>query len=121
MIVKAGVEGAPADIERAAIWVGYLGSADPSAYRVGIVDMLTTATEPARQHGGYDFGRSDLARRASEKVIDLRLREKFGCLPPSDILFLHRKLGGLYLLFRHLRTTLPVRSMVEPFITVGAS
>ncbi len=120
-IVKAGVEGAPAAIERAAIRVGYLGSADPSNYRAGIVDLIATATEPARHRGGYDFGRSDLARRASEKVIDLRLREKFGRLPPPDILFLHRKLGGLYLLFRHLRTTLPVRAMVEPFITVGVS
>jgi predicted unusual protein kinase regulating ubiquinone biosynthesis (AarF/ABC1/UbiB family) len=120
-ILEAGIEGAPAAIERAAIRVGYLSATDPLPYRAGIVDMIATATEPARQRGNYDFGRSDLARRASEKVIDLRLREKFGRLPPPDILFLHRKLGGLYLLFRYLGASLPVRALVEPFITVGAS
>jgi len=61
------------------------------------------------------------SKKTAFAIFSQALREKFGRLPPPDILFLHRKLGGLYLLFRRLRTTLPVRAMVEPFITVGAS
>jgi hypothetical protein len=46
-------------------------------------------------------------------LIDLRLREGFGRLPPPEVLFLHRKLGGLYLLLSRLRATLPVSRLLS--------
>ncbi|MFY9975187.1 MAG: hypothetical protein WAK53_13080, partial [Chromatiaceae bacterium] len=63
--------------------------------------------------GDYAFGHSDLARRVSDMVIGLRLREGFGRLPPPEVLFLHRKLGGLYLLLSRLRATLPVGRLLS--------
>ena len=119
-LVKAGVEGAPVAIEQAAIRVGYLDRADPAAYRAGVVDLIRTAFEPARSGEEYDFGRSDLARRASAQVLDLRFKQRFNRLPPPDILFLHRKLGGLYLLFKRLRAILPVPTMMTRFMTACA-
>lgn len=76
-------------------------------------DLLRTVTEPARAPAGYAFGHSDLARRMSDMVIGLRLREGFGRLPPPEVLFLHRKLGGLYLLLSRLRATLPVGRLLS--------
>jgi predicted unusual protein kinase regulating ubiquinone biosynthesis (AarF/ABC1/UbiB family) len=119
-LAKAGVDGTPVAIEQAAIRVSYLDHADPPAYRAGVVDLIRTAFEPARSGEEYDFGRSDLARRASEQVLDLRFRQRFSRLPPPDVLFLHRKLGGLYLLFKRLRATLPLQSMMRPFIAARA-
>jgi hypothetical protein len=45
----------------------------------------------------------------------MRLQGSYGHLPPPDILFLHRKLGGLYLLFAKLKSRLAVRQLVERF------
>ena len=64
----------------------------------------------------YDFEKSDLAQRMSEILIEMRLRSRFGRLPPPEVLFLHRKLGGLYLLLTRLRDTLPVRELIKPYL-----
>ncbi len=108
-------------IEQAAIAVGYLGADDPAAYRAGMVEMVRDAVEPARAAGGYHFGRSDLARRISEKAIGLRLKERFGRLPPPAMLFLHRKLGGLYLLFSHLRAEIRVGNLMAAILDKEAA
>ncbi len=115
-LLLACVDGDDGDVVRSAIAVGYLDENDPLTYRAGIIALLRTITEPIRGANRYAFGASDLVRRMSDIVVDLRLREKFGRLPPSDVLFLHRKLGGLYLLLSHLRATIPVRQLITPFL-----
>jgi predicted unusual protein kinase regulating ubiquinone biosynthesis (AarF/ABC1/UbiB family) len=113
-LLLAGSDGAAADIARSAVAVGYLAEDDPPAYRDGIVQLLRAATEPLRSREDYDFAASDLAARVSDSVLQLRLRERFSRIPPPDVLFLHRKLGGLYLLFRLLRARIPVRALLLP-------
>lgn len=115
-LILACVNGDDADVGRAAIDVGYVGEDDPKAYQASIIELLRAATEPVWAGDQYDFGVSDLARRMSAVAVDLRMREKSGRLPPPDLLFLHRKLGGLYLLFSRLRVTLPARALISPFL-----
>jgi len=96
----------------AAVQVGYLHPGAPAAHADGVAELLLAALEPLAQQE-YDFAGSDLAKRMSERVIRLRSEEQFMLLPPPDVLFLHRKLAGLYLLFHRLRATLPVRHLAE--------
>ncbi len=112
----ACVEGEDADVARAAITVGYLDDNDPLQYRASIVELLRALTEPLRVANHYTFGDSNLARRISNIAIEMRLRDKFGRLPPPDVLFLHRKLGGLYMLLSRLRATVPVRQLIMPLL-----
>jgi predicted unusual protein kinase regulating ubiquinone biosynthesis (AarF/ABC1/UbiB family) len=114
-MLAACVEGSDADIHSAAMAVGYLHSEDDKLYRDAVTRLLRTATEPLRHPGGYVFASSDLAKRMQELVIDMRLRKKFVRIPPAEILFLHRKLGGLYLLLSRLRVTLPVSKLAAPY------
>ncbi len=111
-LLQAGIDGEDSDLVEAAIEVGYLQADDPAAYRTGIVELLRAATEPVRSGEDYDFGRTDLARRMSDIAMRLRLQEKFGRLPPPEMLFLHRKLGGTYLLLTRLRARVPVRGLM---------
>jgi predicted unusual protein kinase regulating ubiquinone biosynthesis (AarF/ABC1/UbiB family) len=116
-LLLASIEGDDSDLLQAAVAVGYLDDKDPAAYRTRVLQLLRTATEPARQSGDYDFGRTDLASRMSDIVVEMRVREKFARIPPPEILFLHRKLGGLYLLLCHLRAKLPVKYLVEAYVS----
>ena len=50
--------------------------------------------------------------------MELRLKERFGRLPPPAMLFLHRKLGGLYLLFSHLRAEIRVKDLMAPLLAM---
>lgn len=102
-----------AEIIDGAMQVGYLDASDSDKYRDCIVELLHTATEPARHEAGFSFASDKLADRMREIVFDLRATERFARVPPVDILFLHRKLGGLYLLFSHLRAEVPVRSIAS--------
>jgi predicted unusual protein kinase regulating ubiquinone biosynthesis (AarF/ABC1/UbiB family) len=115
-LLNACVEAPDSDVAAAAVKVGYLGETDPPAYRSSVIALLRTATEPARAPGSYAFAGSDLADRMSRIVVDMRLRSGFGQLPPAGVLFLHRKLAGLYLLLTRLRTTLPVRTLIAPWL-----
>ena len=115
-LLAACVDGDDGDVERAAAEVGYVNDDDPSGYATTIVQLLRTATEPARDKAGYRFGSSDLAQRMSNIVIDMRSRSHYGRLPPTDVLFLHRKLGGLYLLLARLKATVAVRDLVAPYV-----
>jgi predicted unusual protein kinase regulating ubiquinone biosynthesis (AarF/ABC1/UbiB family) len=114
-LLGACISGDEAAIEHAAVGLGYLGDNDPPGYREIILKLLWTATEPARHETEYSFADSTLAPQMSELIVEMRLQQRFSRLPPMDILFLHRKLGGLYLLLARLKATLPVREIVEPY------
>ena len=120
-LALASIGGDDLDVARSAAAVGYLDAEDPPTYRAGIVKLLRAATEPVRSPEGFSFGTSDLARRMSDIAVDLRLREKFGRLPPPDVLFLHRKIAGCYLLLSRLRARLPVRQLILPLLESAGS
>jgi len=111
-LLGACVDSNDEDIGRFATQVGYLGENDALEYRNKVINLLRTVTEPCRDRGCYDFGRSDIAERMSNILIEMRLNNQYGEMPPPDILFLHRKLGGLYLLLSRLRANIPVRRLI---------
>jgi predicted unusual protein kinase regulating ubiquinone biosynthesis (AarF/ABC1/UbiB family) len=96
--------------------LGYLHPEDPAAYRGAVVDIIETAAEPARHVGVFDFASADLSERLSEQVFALRAEQGFGRMPPPDILYLHRKLGGLYLLCKRLGARVPVSELIDPYL-----
>jgi predicted unusual protein kinase regulating ubiquinone biosynthesis (AarF/ABC1/UbiB family) len=107
-LLRACVDGDHTQIESAAATVGYLDERDPPGYRSAIIALLHDASEPARTERHYDFGTSDLAERMRDRIVQMRLHNKFWRIPPMGVLFLHRKLGGLYMLLKRLRTRVAV-------------
>jgi len=120
-LLNACIGGNDRDLAAAAAQVGYLGDNDPAAYVAAVVKLLRAATEPLRWNGSYDFGKSDLAARMSELLIDIRLNNRFTRMPPAEILFLHRKLGGLYLLLVRLKAEIAVGELIARLQTAGQS
>ncbi len=102
-----------AAIVEAARAVGYVGSTDSFTTRMTVVELLQMAVEPALSAEPYDFGASDLMQRMGDQLLDLRSRPELQTLPPADVLFLHRKLAGIYLLCARTRVRIDVRARVE--------
>ena len=48
-----------------------------------------------------------------DRLVDMRLHNNFWRMPPTGVLFLHRKLGGLYMLLTRLRATVAVRDLTS--------
>ena len=100
-------------IVEAACVVGYIKRNDPFDYRMAIADLIQTAAEPALHQGDYDFGMSNLSQRMTEKLYQLRSQKDFQRIPPADVIFLHRKLAGIYLLCAKIRAKVNVRKQIE--------
>ena len=93
--------------------IGYFSDGIHAHQLEAVMALFSLATEPARKHGRYDFGTSDLARRIGNAGMALSFERGYWHTPPADALFLHRKLGGLYLLAARLRANIDVRSILE--------
>ncbi len=112
-LLEAALEDDLGAIAEAAIDVGYLDRGDAFNSRLAIADLVRTAAEPARHDGAYDFAGSQLARRLGQKLFYLRNREEFQRIPPADVLFLHRKLAGIYLLCARIHARVDVRACID--------
>ena len=111
-LLRACINGSDEDVNSCAAAVGYTDPSDPPGYTKSVNTLLRTATEPARGDGRYDFSQSDLALRMKDLVVEMRTRDGYARIPPPQVLFLHRKLGGLYLLLSRLRASVPVGELV---------
>ena len=96
--------------------IGYFKEDIHAHQRAAVMELFVLATEPARTHGRFDFGASDLAVRIRDAGMALSFGEGYWHTPPADAVFLHRKLGGLYLLAARLRASINVRAIIEPHL-----
>ena len=111
-LLTAVMDGDLEGIVEAACEAGYVKASDPFNCRMAIADLVQTAAEPALHSGSYDFGYSSLSQRLGEKLWYLRNREAFQRIPPADVIFLHRKLAGIYLLCARINARVDVRARV---------
>lgn len=113
MAVAAGDQQA---MQKAALSLGYFDAGTQEKHQLAVLGMVDTALEPFRLAGVYDFGRSDIAQRLHAAGMDLALGRDFWHIPPVDTLFLHRKLGGMYLLAARLKARVDVQQLAKDFI-----
>jgi predicted unusual protein kinase regulating ubiquinone biosynthesis (AarF/ABC1/UbiB family) len=115
-LFRAGMLGDRAALHGAVEAIGFV-TADERPDRVeGLLDLFLIAFEPFQQRGAYDFGASDLARRAREAGLAFTLKKGFLRPPPPETIFLHRKLGGTFLLCVRIGAHVNLRSLLQPFL-----
>lgn len=113
-LLTAGMHNNQSAANEAAIEIGYFQADIQERHRQLVLNIFTQACEPLRHDGAYDFGRSDLARRIRDAGLQLGTDREFWHTPPVDALFLHRKIGGLYLLAAKLGARVNIRHLFLP-------
>jgi len=115
-LIAAAVAENREKVVAAAEKLGYaMGDAD-SEYRALVLEMFLLALEPMRQEGPYDFARSSMARNLSalsEQISDFR---DFWRAPPTDAVYFHRKLGGMFLLASRLKACVDVNALIRRWL-----
>jgi predicted unusual protein kinase regulating ubiquinone biosynthesis (AarF/ABC1/UbiB family) len=101
---------------QAAAAIGYFSDSTPARHRDAVLDMMAMACEPFRLAGDYDFDGSDLPARLRDAGLALGLDRAFWHVPPANVLFLQRKLGGLYLLAARLQAKVNLHQLVQDFL-----
>jgi predicted unusual protein kinase regulating ubiquinone biosynthesis (AarF/ABC1/UbiB family) len=115
-LLQAALRGDDAGMIESARAIGYFKEDIHADQRAAVIKLFFLATEPARTPGYFDFGASDLATRIRDAGMALSLDQGYWHTPPADAIFLHRKLGGLYLLAARLRAKIDVRSILERYL-----
>jgi hypothetical protein len=79
------------------------------------MEMFDMAMAPLRQTGPFDFGRSDLIATLRDMGLAMGTERDLTHVPPPATLFLHRKIGGIYLLAARLGARVALRPLVERY------
>ena len=96
--------------------IGYFQHDIQEGQRQAVLNIFALACEPLGHAGEYDFGSSDLGVRIRDASMVLGMDRDFWHTPPADALFLHRKLGGLYLLAAKLKAKVNLNELADSLI-----
>lgn len=96
--------------------LGFLSGKDTPAQRLAVAEAVLMLGEGLRTKGPYDFGASDLAKRANDARFDLVLKKRFLRAPPAETIFLLRKFAGTFLLLSRMNAKFDVRKLTLPWI-----
>ncbi|MBK8119972.1 MAG: AarF/ABC1/UbiB kinase family protein [Sulfuritalea sp.] len=100
-------------MSKASADIGFFQADIQDRHRRMVLDIVDCACEPLSHPGAYDFGQTTLAARLREAGMLLGREKDFGHTPPADAVFLHRKLGGLYLLAARLKARVNLRDLLQ--------
>ncbi len=114
-LARVALEGGASETRDAMLRIGYFGPATAPHHQALIQAMFEVAMAPLRQVGQFDFGRSDLLERLRDMGLAIGNDRELAHVPPAATLFLHRKIGGMYLMAAKLRARIALRPMVEGY------
>lgn len=102
---------------RAMLWrMGYLGPGMTDRHQNLIHVLFDRAMAPLRQEAPFDFAASPLLADLRDAGMDLALERDLAHVPPPETLFIHRKIGGLYLMCARLGARVALRPLVGAYL-----
>ena len=99
--------------------IGLIDDSHSEAQVTAVINIGMEACEAIRSDEPYDFDNSDLITRLHHKGMALTMEHNFWHTPPADALFIHRKLGGLFLLAKRLSARVDMRKAAAPWLEVN--
>jgi predicted unusual protein kinase regulating ubiquinone biosynthesis (AarF/ABC1/UbiB family) len=118
-VVEAGIAGEPGAMLTAMTEMGYLPPQLAEGHQRAILDLADLAFGPLRTGGVYDFASRDLAVQLRDRGMALGMDRDLWHMPPPEVLFLHRKFGGLYLLLARLRARVDLDPLIMRYFGSG--
>lgn len=114
-LLNAALDDGTEEIRAAMLRIGYFDTQMEPRHQATIIEMFRTAMAPIRQTEPFDFGRSDLLATLRDMGMVLGGERELTHVPPPATLFLHRKIGGIYLLAAKLGARIALRPLVERY------
>ena len=101
---------------KAAESIGYDLGPDNSSYQQTLLELADIALVPLTVNTPYDFGRSSIPRQLMQRLEPLRNNSTFWQVPPIDVAYIHRKIGGLFMLATRLNAEINVHELLLPWL-----
>lgn len=81
-----------------------------------IMALFDLAMQPLRNEGLFDFGKTDIAARLRDGGLRIAANRDVRTIPPMDVLFVQRKVGGIFLLASRLKARVDIRKLLEKYV-----
>jgi predicted unusual protein kinase regulating ubiquinone biosynthesis (AarF/ABC1/UbiB family) len=114
-VMAAALDGERADLRAALKTLGVIGEATPDTQAEAVTDMAELSMAPIRRGEAFDFTDTRLVTNTRDQGEALR-RAGFNHAPPPELIFIQRKLGGLYLLGARLGVRKDIRPALQPYL-----
>jgi len=114
-LAQVALDGEPKATRDAMLRIGYFGPTTAPHHQTLIQSMFDLAMAPLRQATPFDFGQSDLLEHLRDMGLAIGSDRDLAHVPPAATLFLHRKIGGMYMMAAKLRARVALRPMVETY------
>lgn len=112
-LVKAVMAGSDERMLKAAEKLGYVVQTENQEYLQLVLEIFHLVLEPLTFDGAYDFGGSDLSARLAGFADTVQDYREFWQAPPSDAIFFHRKVGGMFLLAQRMKARVDLGKLLQ--------
>ncbi|MEQ9694765.1 AarF/ABC1/UbiB kinase family protein [Shimia sp. SDUM112013] len=113
-LLRAGLQGDDTELRAAAIHLGILEGDGPFDDRIlGMIQSVFDAIQSADE---FDFSDRTLSNHLNKEGVALAEARYIPPKVPMDILYLQRKIGGMFLLATRLNASLPVKALVTKYV-----
>ncbi|HEX4843510.1 MAG TPA: AarF/ABC1/UbiB kinase family protein [Limnobacter sp.] len=129
-IVRGSLLAERSEIAQGVLDIGLMNTDTPRNVLEGFGDLTELIVEPFRkpfdpkvpEHlytpgGAYRFGHTDLPARVGQTAA-LKMMSKHFKIPPQEIIFLHRRIGGVLVTLRTLRAELRLHDLLRPYLNL---
>jgi predicted unusual protein kinase regulating ubiquinone biosynthesis (AarF/ABC1/UbiB family) len=115
-LLAAGLSGDGGAVKRAAVEAGFLGEAAVRRHEDLIERMIEVIMTQASRTGPFDFADRRVLAVVRDQAATVAGDRETWHVPPTDTLFVQRKISGIALLAARLRARVDVRSLVAAHI-----
>ncbi|MEO0937780.1 MAG: AarF/ABC1/UbiB kinase family protein [Pseudomonadota bacterium] len=116
-LITAGLAGHEAGMHSAAQALGLWDTSTDEVHMARLTRMMGLVFEAIKARETYDFTDQTLSQQMTEEGIALA---QSGFVPPPvpmDVLFIQRKLGGVFLIAANLKAALPLEQTIRAHLT----
>ena len=115
-LLQAGMSGDRAAARDAAVAAGFVGTEAVDRHRARIDAMIDVIVREMSRTGPFDFGDRRFVGVLRDEGMEIAQDRASWHVPPTDILFVQRKVSGTALLAARLKARVDVREMVQPWL-----
>jgi predicted unusual protein kinase regulating ubiquinone biosynthesis (AarF/ABC1/UbiB family) len=111
-MLSAGITGDSALLRSALEDFGLIDDGMDAAHVKSVTELFDMIIEPMLHNGAFDFGDNTLMRSIRDQGLALLYDRANWRLPPAELFFIQRKLGGMYHLAARLRARVDVGALL---------
>ncbi len=115
-LVRGAVKQRREQMDRALLSLNLRSPELSEPLREQLLDTVEMVCEPFVTDADFDFAGTDLPLRLREQGLLMKDERQFWHTPPADLIFIHRKLGGLFLLGARLQVKLNLHQLAAPYL-----